>query len=190
VKSLNACARSLALIVALLCCGTPLAAQTDASRWSRDSELKAAFVFNIVPFVEWPPETLGDRFVIGVAGESPMASVMAKSFAGKRIGSRIVEVREVHSRSELRACNILLLAFPDRSRMGEAFTELRGTNVLTIGDSELFTKLGGVVTFVQHDSTYRLAINPRAAERAHLKISSKLLSIATMVSDDEADRKE
>ena len=177
--------RVAAIIFAILGSGTSLSTQTGAAQWATGYELKAAFVHNIMPFVDWPSGSFGDRVIIGFAGEGPMASVMAKSFSGKRIGSRLVEVRDVHSQSELRACNVLLLAFPDRSRMRETLVQLHGTNVLTIGEGEQFTKFGGIIAFVPRDNTFQLAINLQAAERAHLKISSKLMKIAKLISDDE-----
>lgn len=180
----------LAVIAAVLCGGSLLSAQTGASQWASDYELKAAFVYNIVPFVDWPQGAIGDRVVIGFAGEGPMASVMMKFFAGKRVGARPIEVRVVHTRDELRTCNIVLLAYPDRSRVQEALTHLRDTNILTIGDGEQFTKLGGVISFVPRGNTFQLAINPQAAARTHLRISSKLISIAMLVSDDETAMRE
>jgi len=158
--------------------------------WASDYDLKAAFVYSIVSFIEWPPGVLSDRIVVGFAGEGPMANAMGKLFVGKRVGSRPIEVREAHTRNEMRACNVLLLAYPDRSRMKEALMQVRGTMVLTVGDGEPFTKYGGIITFVPHNNTFRLAINPQAAERSHLKISSKLMSIATVVSDDESATRE
>ncbi len=58
---------------------------------------------------------------------------------------------------------------------------LKANPVLTVGDIENFTKAGGVIAFTLEDNRVRFAINVDAAQRAGLKISSKLLSLARIV---------
>jgi hypothetical protein len=175
----------IALASVLFCSGPACVAQGAARQWANEYEIKAAFVYNLIPFIDWPEGAVGDRFIIGFAGEGPMAGALTSFFKNKRIASKPVEVRDVRTRDELRGCNILLLAYPDRSRTREALLQLQGTNVLTIGDGENFARLGGVVAFVPRENTFQLAINPHAAERAHIKVSSKLMSITKLVPDEE-----
>ena len=115
-----------------------------------------------------------------------MSIALTRFFKDKRIASRPVEVRDVHTREELRGCDVLLMAYPDRSRTREALLQLQGTSVLTIGDGENFARLGGVVAFVPRENTFQLAVNLRAAERAHIKISSKLMAMTKLVADEDA----
>jgi hypothetical protein len=178
----------IALAVVLLSSGSACVAQNTARQWASEYDLKAAFVYNVIAFVDWPEGAVGDRFIIGFSGEGPMAGALTSFFKEKRIASRPVEVRDVRTRAELRSCNVLLLAYPDRSRMREALSQLQGTNVLTIGDGENFAHLGGVIAFVPHENTFQLAVNPRAAERAHLKISSKLMSIMKLLPDEDSGK--
>lgn len=184
LQTLGVSGRSMALVLALLCAGSAALAQTTTRQWASEYELKAAFIYNVIPFIDWPERAVGDHFIIGFAGEGSMTAALANFFKDKRIGSKPIEVRNVHTLAELRGCNVLLLAYPDSSRMREALSQLRGTNVLTIGDGESFARSGGVVAFVPQENTFRLAVNERAAERAHLKISSKLLSMTKLVPDE------
>jgi hypothetical protein len=185
VKSFYQNAYHFIVVLAVLCHGPMLVAYEGPTQWASDYELKAAFIYNIGRFVDWPEGTLGDHIVIGINDDGPVVSVMTKFFAGKRIGQRLIDVREVRTRGELRACNILLIPSRDGSRIHEVLEQLQGANVLTIGEGEQFAKLGGVVALAQRDNTYKLAINPRAAERVQLKISSKLMSMATVISESE-----
>ena len=190
MKPLRTARRCLALLMAVFCYASPLSAQAGTVPWTREYELKAAFVYNIASFVDWPQNTLGNRVVIGFAGEGPMASVMTRFFAGKHIGPRLIDVRDVHSRDELRSCNILVIEYPDRSRVRETIAQLQGANILTVGDNEQFTRVGGVITFLPHGNTFQLAINQHAAELAQLKISSRLLSVAKLLSNDKTATRE
>lgn len=171
--------------IVLLCLASASLAHSAQPQWANEYQLKAAYIYNVIPFIDWPEHSLGSEFVIGFAGEGPMSDALTSFFKDKRIASRPVAVRDVHTRAELRACNVVLLAYPDRSRTREALSELEGTNALTIGNGENFARLGGVVAFVPHDNTFQLAVNPRAAERAHIKISSKLMTMMKLVADEE-----
>jgi hypothetical protein len=98
VKSFYQNAYRLIVVLAVLCQAPILAAYGGPTQWASDYELKAAFIYNIGRFVDWPDGTLGDHIVIGINDDGPMVSVMTKFFAGKRIGQRLIEVLEVRSR--------------------------------------------------------------------------------------------
>jgi preprotein translocase subunit Sec61beta len=50
--------------------------------------------------------------------------------------------------------------------------------VLTVGESEAFARQGGMIRFFEEDNRLRFEINPTAAEKVGLRISSKLLKLA------------
>jgi hypothetical protein len=54
----------------------------------------------------------------------------------------------------------------------------RGTPTLTVGDGARFIEQGGIVRFYLDNGTVRFAINRDGAERAGLRISSRLLQLA------------
>lgn len=56
--------------------------------------------------------------------------------------------------------------------------EIKGLSILTVGETEDFTASGGVITFKLKDARVRFEIDIGAADRAKLRISSKLLSLA------------
>ena len=53
--------------------------------------------------------------------------------------------------------------------------------ILTLGETNGFCETGGVVQFVMRQRKVRFRINVTAAERAGLKISSRLLDLAEVV---------
>jgi hypothetical protein len=58
---------------------------------------------------------------------------------------------------------------------------LDGSYILTIGDTKGFGESGVMINFLTKENKVRFEINLAAARRAGLKISSKLLSLATIV---------
>jgi hypothetical protein len=58
---------------------------------------------------------------------------------------------------------------------------VRGQNVLTIGETPEFLDAGGILGFSMQGETLQFDVNLREANRAHLKISSRLLALARHV---------
>jgi hypothetical protein len=53
--------------------------------------------------------------------------------------------------------------------------------ILTVGESEEFAREGGVIGFVIQEETVRFVVNAEARDRAGLRISSRMLSLAAAV---------
>ena len=64
---------------------------------------------------------------------------------------------------------------------------LNGSSALTVGESTGFTSLGGMINFTVEDSKLHFEVNVAAAERARLKISSKLLSLGRIVGEKQGN---
>ena len=54
----------------------------------------------------------------------------------------------------------------------------RGSPTLTVGETSGFITQGGIVNFILEGGTVRFQINPEAASRADLRISSHLMRLA------------
>ncbi len=84
----------------------------------------------------------------------------------------------------LSGCHIVFIT-QERGEQGREFiTAVAGKSILTIGESEGFARSGGVIGFYNEGSKIRFEINLRAAERARLRISSRLLQLARLVSSE------
>ncbi len=65
--------------------------------------------------------------------------------------------------------------------MAKILEILQGAHVLTVGETDRFAQSGGMINFVLEENRVRFEINVEAADRAGLKISSKLLELAHVV---------
>jgi hypothetical protein len=146
--------------------------------------VKAAFLYNFAKFVEWPPQafkTPSDPIVIGVLGKDPFGGALVEAVAGKVVGSRAFQVREMADAQQAVRCNILFVSSSERKRLGALFSQIPSTGILTVGESDNFNAEGGIVNFKIEAGTVRLQINVEAARRQQLHLSAKLLSLAQIV---------
>lgn len=68
-------------------------------------------------------------------------------------------------------------------RADQLIQETSARPILTLSDSSDFAERGGVANFFIDNGRMRFAVNPRAADRAQLRISSRLLTLARLVLD-------
>ena len=153
---------------------------------AEEAAVKAAFVFNFAVFTEWPDgafENPSDVYHLCVVGEKSL-ELAFRAIDGKKIGSRALRVSYMEKPGDLERCHIVFIGQDfDHAALLRIFAAVRGKPVLTIGEKKDFTRLGGIVNFINKDSKLRFEINPDTARRHDLRISSRLLKLAVIVED-------
>jgi hypothetical protein len=176
---LRRAAAPLALAI-IVFAGSARSAQDNPSEY----QLKAAFVFNFAKFVDWPPNVYSSPqspFAICILGSDPFGSVIDDALRGKAVADHPVVVRRVKDTAAARHCQILFVSASERSRLREILESLKDANALVVGDFDGFAAAGGTIELTLQEGHVRFAINPGAADTAGLRISSKLLALATIV---------
>ena len=158
----------------------------SAAQAQNEQVVKIAFVFNLTKYVEWPASAASNEIVVGFVGEGSMGPALKKVLSGKAAGTRTVRVIVEPSKEELQRCNIVYMSYSSPQRIRAALERVPRKNVLTVGDAASFTRSGGAVGLVTAGGHVQIQINPAAVEAAQLKISSRLLSLATLVNQAPA----
>ena len=160
-----------ALGAALLLIAAPASGQ-DASFEYR---VKAAYLFNFTKFVEWPDEALapGAPITICVAGPSPFGAALQETIRGESVNGHPLETRGARPAD---GCHVVFV--PRGADAAAGLRPFRTHAALTVGESDTFLHDGGMVNFVLEAGRVRFEINPEPAERAGIRISSRLLRLA------------
>jgi hypothetical protein len=168
-----------AVIVALLTAAVGLPGRTIRAQTADEPALKAAFLHNFVRFTEWPPSTASaGPLALCVLDAEPVARELE---AVERSQAAAGVVLRLRPEDNPRACALLYVGDLPDAKAQALLQRLAGAPVLTVGDSASFTHRGGVINFYVEQNRVRFAINVEAAHRARLQISSRLLSLATIV---------
>lgn len=150
----------------------------------REHALKAAFLYNFTKFVEWPTNSFRDTnapFVVAVVGNSPCTAELEKIAKERKLNGRNIIIRAVTDVESIQDAQALFIAASADSRLKDWLAAVRGRNVLTIGESELFWKQGGTINFLIEGEKIRFEINMDQAEAAGLKVSAQLQKLAKTV---------
>jgi hypothetical protein len=168
------------VLALLLACPMSSAADTLT-----EVQVKAAYVFNFVKFVEWPAGAFATPqapLVLCVASGDGLRGAFA-AIDGKQAQGRQLQVRRGVKADEYKSCHVLFVPESEERAAPEHLRRVGTLPVLTVGEHDGFAASGGVVGFVVRDDRVQFEINPDAASRADLKVSSRLLQLATIVRD-------
>jgi hypothetical protein len=148
--------------------------------------LKLAFLYNFTKFVEWPAAAYsgpGAPLSICIVGEDPFSPDLEGELRTRKVESHPVEVKKLKPTDILSACHMVFVPAAEKSQAVRIVSNLKGSNTLTVGESAGFASLGGIINLTVEENKLHFEVNTVAAERAGLKLSSKLLSMAKIVKE-------
>ena len=179
--------RPLVLCLLAACAPSPQVAlgQTDSAG---EYELKAAMLYNLTRFVEWPSSVYPDSqtpTILCILGRDPFANALTSIVSSQTVDGRHLEVRHVQNVREIRGCQVLYISSSEKKDIVQLLSTLKGTSVLTVGEMAQFAARGGMIQFSLEEKQVRFDINLDEASQAGLKISSKLLTLSRIVKDQE-----
>jgi hypothetical protein len=163
-----------AIAIALLTIQPVSAADDDRLEY----QVKAAFLFNFLKFVDWPGAPADSPWVIGILGRDPFGGVLEQTVRGKTVNGRAVEVRHYGRLADVKECNILFIGRADFERVvtpTQPFLQQPG--LLTVGEAPGFLKSGGIINFYLQENRVHFEIQPSAAHSAGLHVSAQLLKL-------------
>jgi len=170
-------------------CGLAVAVLASAPARGQHDEyaVKAAFIHNFAMLVEWPEtsfESPDSPLRLAIVGSDDFAPSLAAYFREKKVGVHPIRVMRIANEAGVANHHIVFVGGTAPERLRRLVAAARASQALTIGETEEFARGGGMIGFFREGNRIRFAINRPAAEKAGLKISSRLLSLAKLVADD------
>ncbi len=167
------------IILLALLLAVPVAAPAQTAE---EYAVKAAFLYNFAKFVDWPAAAFPDpnNLKICVLGDDPFGGSL-EAVAGEQVAGHKLNVMRTDSTSRLAGCQILFISRSEREHIKEILAAVKGSPVLTVGDTQQFADDGVIINFILEGSKVRFEINTGSADRAGIRISSKLLQLARRI---------
>ena len=167
----------IALLAALVLASVKVHAD-DVQR--REDQFKAAYLFNFVKFVEWPPGAASDTLTVCFLGGEGVHEALASGIDAKRAGPRKLIARQLERPATVEDCEVL---YADAASVDPSLGV--GLPVLTVSDAPQFATNGGMIELFTENHRLRFVINVGNVHRAGLRISSDLLKLAASVQREE-----
>lgn len=151
---------------------------------SRETALKAVFLYHCTHFVEWPTESFEDSkspIVIGVLASESFSDLVEETVKGEQVKGRSITVVRYRDVEEIEKCHILFIG--NSTEVDRSILRSKYRNMLTISDTENFLSRGGMIQLGIERNRLQVKINQRAAKSEGLSISSKLLRLSQVQND-------
>ncbi len=165
---------------------------------SSEFQVKAAFLFNFLMFIDWPAEKMGDNsrpMIIGLIGDDQFGNAF-DPVKDKMVNNRKVIIKRFKKLEEIkkldkaaqdkeieaiRGCHLLFICDSEEKILKEIFDLVKDNNVLTVADIPGFLESGGMINFLVEEGKIRFEINDTVASQTKLNIRSQLLRLAKRV---------
>ena len=160
------------------------AAQNSYAEVASPYQVKAAFIYNFLKFVDWPADSVSNTnapFVVGILGKDPFGPTLDNALMAKSVKGRPILVRRLENENAALECQVVFISSSERRRFRQILAKTSGRPILTIGESDEFATTGGTINFVTEENRIKFQINVDAVKQARLKADAQLLNLAKIV---------
>lgn len=179
--------RALAVSLALSTWPVTSSAQpvsSDTAINAGEESVKAAFLYKFPNYVEWPASSFPKSespYVIGIIGNDAIAGDLSRMAANRSIRNRPIIIKDLAPGESLQGIHLLFIGRSERTKLPQLLKQLASQPTLTVTEIDDALTQGSMINFRIMDDRVRFEISLDAAEKSGLKLSSRLLALATSV---------
>ena len=172
-------------------------------------QLKAAFLYNFMKFIEWPDTSSSADADEAAKKEPVVLAVLGEDLFGRYLNDltkKVIKDRPIRiirmegfeqykkarpkatleeyfreQQKTIESCRLLFVSRSEEKWMNEILAFTEKMRVITVSDTADFALKGGLIEFVMEGNKIRFDINVLSAEQKGLKVSSQLLQLARKV---------
>jgi len=147
---------------------------------AQDGKFQAVFIFNFYKQMEWPADSKGTDFIIGVLGESDVTPLLEKLTESKSGKTNFV-IKKFATTSEITTCHIIYIPPAKSSSFDAVLKKLSGTSTLIITEQAGLGGKGACINFVEVNDRLKFELNEAAIKKANIQISDMLKALAIII---------
>ncbi|MDO8990381.1 MAG: YfiR family protein [Sideroxyarcus sp.] len=145
-------------------------------------QVKSAYVFNFIKFVEWPADAIkpGDRIRLCVIGNKDLHASLS-ALNRRKVGEYEIQIVPHSSHDALSACHVLFIGEQEQRRLLAIIKSLGYAPVLTISDIPGFAERGGGIGLLNRNNKMLFEVNLASTRKADLRLSGQMLNLAANI---------
>lgn len=164
-----------AWLAAMLLAWTALAfGQPDS-----EPQLEAAYLVNFMKYVDWPANNR-PYATICLFGRETLGPFLA-AYEGRSVGGKELRIRRANSPDDMANCQLVFIPDVEEARISAVLRWVHGQPILTVSDSDGFTRLGGGIELTRSSGRIQFIVNAASLSGNGLTPSSQMLRLAHRV---------
>jgi hypothetical protein len=149
-----------------------------------ESEVKAAYLYNFAKFIAWPERSFATAdapMEICVLDDTSFGSTLREIVYSHTVDGHPVQVVNVTAVAGAHDCHILFIPSLQAKQVRALIEAIGYKSIVTVGETQGFLEEGGIIQFALQEGKVKFQVNLHAAARSGVRISARLLGIATRV---------
>jgi hypothetical protein len=149
-----------------------------------ERRVKAAFIYQFIPYVEWPPKSFPDSetpIVVSVVGSEQAVNELQEVVGKRTAQGRPLLVRRWRDADAQGGPHVVYVTRPNADRLPAVARAAQANGMLVVSEQETGLDQGGMINFRLVDGKVRFDVALTVAEQLHVKISARLLPVARRV---------
>lgn len=163
-----------------LCCLTALHS-LSANRITSEYEVKAAYIYNFIKFIDWPAGTFNSPKApinIGIYGDDEFAALLQTIIKNKTIQERPITSTAIKRPADLKNYQLVFISDAELKKSRKILDDFQGLPIITVTEAEPGSNAKGLINFFIEGNKVLFEIDIERADKARLMFSSKLLRLA------------
>jgi len=144
-------------------------------------EIHAAMLYNFIKYIQWPNESEGGDFVVGVIGDEKVFQTLKQWYDGKPKGSKKYVIKLLGAPTEAADCQVVYIGKSKNKEFDNIKNTIAGKSILTITDGNGLGQKGSCINFRVIDGKLKFELNQATVTAANLKVSGQLTSMAIVL---------
>jgi hypothetical protein len=153
---------------------------TPSQSDSQEYVLKAAFLYRFIDYVDWGNNE-GQNFTISVLGESEIMNPLNEIAKEKKVRGKNMYIKKCLDINDIGLCQVLFISHTYTADISSVISTIGNRPILIVTEQKDACEKGAQINFLIAEDKLKFEINPKAASKAGLKISSELLQHATII---------
>jgi uncharacterized protein DUF4154 len=162
------------------------AAQPSPPQRNLEYEVKGAYLYNFLTYIEWPETAFGQPaapFRLCLLGRDPFGKALDDLVRGESVGTHRIVIERLKEDQAVASCHAVFISDLEDERLDAIVRVTEKRSVLLVGESPRLNQLCGGIVFAVEGERVRFDINLPALTSRGLKVSAKLLRVAREASD-------
>jgi hypothetical protein len=158
---------------------------TAANNAAIEQHVKAASLYKFLSYVEWPATAFtkpDSPYVIGVIGAEVIEDDLLKIIVNRNVNNRPLTIKKLNVNDPLTGIHVLFIGQVGEAAQAQLLKQAQQRSILTVTETRDALAQGSMINFVISDNRVRFEVALDAVEKADLKLSSRMLSVARSVS--------